>query len=706
MSDGKAEDSLEAARWRIQAELLELQDASEERLFDFIVDALARTTGSRFAFFGFLDEGESRMDIHAWSRETMASCAVAGAPFHFPVEEAGIWADCVRSRVPVLIQDYPSFAGKRGYPAGHVPIRNFLSIPVLDGDRIVAVAAVANKEGNFDEEDVTALRTLSARIWGIAHRKRAEAELRESEEKYRALFEKATDCVFIHSMGADGKPETLVDVNDAACRCLGYTREELIELELREFEDQASMEDHMPNTLGSLRSRGYAVFETTLVTKDGDRVPVEISTRELHLRGKPYLLAVARDIRDRKKIEALLRRQGDLGVALLRLYNRAPKLSDKELYDCALDSAVEITGSAIGFFHLVSESQEEVVLTSWNAEALQGCSVSGDSHYLIERAGNWVDCLRERKPVVYNDFGSSPNRRGLPEGHVPIRRFMSIPVLEGERVAYIFGVGNKGDAYDDNDVTSIQLVANELQKILAQRRADEKLRDALGRLAQKEKLSILGQLAGRVGHELRSPLAVMTSALSLIGMEARGRSEKEREYLDVMRREIDNAERILADLLDFARTKAPQPRSIRASELVALALGRCSVPPEIDIRVDAPEGLPPLFVDPFQACQVLQNLITNGAQAMPKGGVLAISARLAEGPGGAIAISVSDTGIGIPRENIGKLFQPLFTTKDRGVGLGLAICKDLAESNGGGIEARSEVGVGTTFTVTLPTGAA
>jgi len=179
---------------------------------------------------------------------------------------------------------------------------------------------------------------------------------------------------------------------------------------------------------------------------------------------------------DQRKRASYLRKEVERGNRLLELYEKAPLLSEKQLYDYALEHAVRLTDSAIGFFHLVSDDQKNVILTTWNSEALKNCRAAFDTHYPIESAGNWVDCVRLKRPVIYNDFASSPNRKGLPEGHAPVHRFMSIPVLEGDKVRIIFGVGNKSDEYDEHDVLRIQLVANELQKIIVQRRAEEALR--------------------------------------------------------------------------------------------------------------------------------------------------------------------------------------------------------------------------------------
>jgi PAS domain S-box-containing protein len=160
---------------------------------------------------------------------------------------------------------------------------------------------------------------------------------------------------------------------------------------------------------------------------------------------------------------------------LLGLYEKAFDMEEQELYGYVLDEIVLLTGSTIGFCHLVAENQQAVLLTKWNREALKYCTTSYENHYPISEAGNWVDCVRERRPVVYNDYSQSPNQKGLPSGHNPIQRFMSVPVIEQGKVRIIFGVGNKPDNYDEEDVYHTQIVANSLQFILTRRQAEERL---------------------------------------------------------------------------------------------------------------------------------------------------------------------------------------------------------------------------------------
>ncbi|HAJ28350.1 MAG TPA: hypothetical protein DCG53_14105 [Syntrophus sp. (in: bacteria)] len=190
------------------------------------------------------------------------------------------------------------------------------------------------------------------------------------------------------------------------------------------------------------------------------------------------------DITERKQAEQRLSEEVALKNFLLELFKKALSLTDKDLYDYVLDYVVRITGSTIGFFHLVSEDQKNVILTTWNTEALNNCTAAYATHYPLDQAGNWVDCVRLRRPVVYNEFPSSPNQKGLPEGHTPIKRFMSVPVVEGDKVRIIFGVGNKSEEYNELDAGRIQVVANDLQRIMTQRRAEEALKEESRRLQQ------------------------------------------------------------------------------------------------------------------------------------------------------------------------------------------------------------------------------
>ncbi len=285
-----------------------------------------------------------------------------------------------------------------------------------------------------------------------------------------------------------------------------------------------------------------------------------------------------------------------------------------------------------------------------------------------------------------------------------------------------------GRVWDFRDITELKRAVEEVRKLnegLELRVAErtKQLLDAQEELVLKEKLSTLGQLAGSVSHELRNPLGVMSNAIYYLKTIMSGADETVKEYLNIIKSEIDISERIITDLLDFTRTRTSQTNMVAVDDLITQSIGKCKVPQCISLRVDIPDTLPAVKVDPLQMGQVFQNLVTNAVQAMPNGGELCINARLADNVGGAlrgspvsgdhtgsplqkdtgfVEISVTDTGEGISPENMKKLFQPLFTTKARGIGLGLTVVKNLTEANGGRLEVKSESGKGTAFTVILP----
>jgi len=240
-----------------------------------------------------------------------------------------------------------------------------------------------------------------------------------------------------------------------------------------------------------------------------------------------------------------------------------------------------------------------------------------------------------------------------------------------------------------------------LSKHLEERVAERtlELHEAQEKLVRQEKLAVLGQLSGSVGHELRNPLGVMANAVYFLKLIQPDANEKVNEYLAILEAEIHTSDKIITDLLEFSRTKSADREPTPARELIKRVLERYPAPEGVTVSLKVPASLPPLFVDPGHIEQVFGNLVVNACQAMPAGGRLSLSARRQKDM---LAIAVSDTGTGISPENMARLFEPLFTTKTKGTGLGLAVCRRLVEANDGRIEARSELDKGTTFTVTLP----
>ncbi len=218
-------------------------------------------------------------------------------------------------------------------------------------------------------------------------------------------------------------------------------------------------------------------------------------------------------------------------------------------------------------------------------------------------------------------------------------------------------------------------------------------------LLRQERLAVLGQLAGGVSHELRNPLGVIKNSVYYLNMVLPDDS-KARKHLTIVEREIAAADRIITGLLDFARVAPSNRAPMDLNQTVREYLDRKPPPDNVVLVVTLAE-LPPLVqADAGQVELILGNLVSNAIQAMPEGGTLTVETSATEH---GARVAVADTGTGIRAEDLAKIFQPLFTTKAKGIGLGLAVALRLAHTNGAEIVVESEPARGSRFDVRFST---
>ncbi len=242
----------------------------------------------------------------------------------------------------------------------------------------------------------------------------------------------------------------------------------------------------------------------------------------------------------------------------------------------------------------------------------------------------------------------------------------------------------------------------------------QKLSEAQRQVYQSQKLAAVGQLAAGVAHEINNPLTGVLSYSSFLLKRAQDKPEF-KEDLEVIVRETKRCRGIVQGLLDFARQSPPEKHESDIGEIFerAIRIVQTQIDPlRVELKKDVRADLPKIYADANQIQQVLVNLLLNANDAMGEnGGALMLTAQLAEDGATApaqhekIEIRVSDTGCGIARENLPKIFDPFFSTKGpKGTGLGLAVAWGIVEKHNGRIEVESEVGKGTTFRILLPTG--
>lgn len=234
-------------------------------------------------------------------------------------------------------------------------------------------------------------------------------------------------------------------------------------------------------------------------------------------------------------------------------------------------------------------------------------------------------------------------------------------------------------------------------------RVNERTREleaAQEQLVRRERLAILGRMAGSISHEIRNPLGVLRNAVYYLKMVLSAQVDEDvMHHITMMEEEIDRANRIVGDLLDYARVRAPVLKPVALSTVLARALRENHVPPGVTVVRDFDPDAPSVTADAEQLRVVFGNLVRNAVQAMGPAGTLSVRVHALDGQ---VQAEVSDTGPGISPEVRDHLFEPLFTTKTKGLGLGLSTARNLLEAQHGSIAVESVRGGGATFRVSLP----
>ncbi len=217
-----------------------------------------------------------------------------------------------------------------------------------------------------------------------------------------------------------------------------------------------------------------------------------------------------------------------------------------------------------------------------------------------------------------------------------------------------------------------------------------------------EKFAILGKFVGTISHDLRSPLNVIINSIAIFEKNFPHIDEASQKWLDLAKKSTDRAMEYLNELLNFIRIGDSKPVPSNVNQIVKKVMSSLDIPKNISIEYQLSDGLPDINVDPIQIQRAFQNIITNAVQAMGSSGdapgKLSISTTRVDD---SILVEISDTGPGIPDDKVSKIFEPFFSTKSGGIGLGLAATKDIVMKNQGDLSFRTKVGIGTTFTISL-----
>jgi len=651
-------NSLKLNEARLEA-LLKLSlktDESKKVLVDFALEQAIFLTNSTIGYLAFMNEDETILSMHSWSKQAMKNCGIIDKPIDYPIMSTGLWGEAVRQRKPVVTNDYPGQNPlQKGLPKGHIPLDRHMNVPIFDRDKIVAVAGVGNKQKPYDESDVRQLTLLIQGMWTILKRRASEAAFKKKEQELRSIFRAAPTGI---GMVCD---RIIQKVNTRFCEMTGYSKNELIGQNARiVYPTDEEFEYVGREKYRQISEKGTGTIETKFQCKNGKIIDVLMSSTPIDLndllKGVTF---TALDISYLKKKELELSESEKKYRSMMEAMEEATYIcSSKYLVEYMNPAMIKRTGrDALGEpCHKVIHGLDKKCPWCVFEKVINGEPVS---HEIISPKDDRTYHI-SNSPLFHTDGSAS-----------------TLTILR--------------------DITDFKKMENQLQ--------------------QSQKMESLGTLAGGIAHDFNNILFSVFGYLEM-AMEDVPEDSPVRDNLEEVLNGAQRARDLVQQILTFSRQSDHELKPLKTQIVVreALKLLRSSIPSTIEINQNIDRGCGLVMADPTNIHQIVMNLCTNAFHAMEEsGGKLSITLKEvkltiedlkdpAMAPGPHICLMVADNGQGMKQNIIDRIFDPYFTTKGtgKGTGLGLAVIHGIVKDYGGHISVYSEPGKGSEFKIYLP----
>ncbi len=552
------------------------------------------------------------------------------------------------------------------------------------------------------------------------YRRQYEAEVRQREmaSRFEYLTRYANDIILLF----DGAGN-VVEANEQAISAYGYTREELLRLKINDL--------HAPSTFSELPEVNQdrsLTCETKHRRRDGSIFPVEVSSGMVEFKGKRWVQSIIRDVTERKRAEADLKR-ANRSLRMLTACNEAliRDVNEHDLLGEICRIAVEIGGYRLAWVGFANRDESKTVRLAAKAGTDDDFLETGGITWADEPAGQTpmgmairtgrLSLVRGTEGVEQPSFRRYAEDLGIAAG-------VGLPLtVEGDIIGALAVYSAEVESFDPEEVKVLNELADDLsfgvQTIRGrerQRQSEEALRQSEEQLRQWQKMESIGRLAGSLAHDFNNYLTVIDGYCDFLIADL-NQDDPMRGPLEEIRKSGDKVAQLTGQLLAFSRRQAPDFKPISLTEILEDSrniLGRL-VGKDVELVFDLAPDLWQVRTDSGQMQQVLMNLATNARDAMPSGGKLVIRANNYHRdretptepgmkPGDYVLLSMEDTGVGMDEETMHHIFEPFFTTKPpgKGTGFGLSTVYGIVRQSSGWILAKSQVGKGTTFQIHLP----
>jgi len=516
-------------------------------------------------------------------------------------------------------------------------------------------------------------------------------QLTRAEYNFKSLVNLIADPVVI----VDHKGH-LLEINDKALELTGFNKEEFLgknfmKMDIVTTKSKAILIKNLAKRMMGIHVKPYEIEANT---KSGEIIHLEVNANKIEYEGKGADLVVLHDVTERKMMEEKLEKYAEQLEEKVKERTKTLRQNEEKLRSIFNSSpdAIAVTDLQ-GNIIECNQATLDFLGFSKKDELLGKNSLMFTEKRDRQKVSKTMQTVLKGNPLINLEYNAKDK-----EGHIFPAEFSASSIRDnsGNPTGFVAVI---------KDITERKSMENELRHYsehleeLVEKRT-EALKESQERLLKAERLAAIGQAATMVGHDLRNPLQAIENGIYYINTELSNHpnSQNVKETLQAIHDSVDYADHIVKDLQSFASKREPLFREIDINTLVKEAISHVKTPENVKTVLELGE-LPKIEADKDMIKQIFVNLAVNGIQAMEeKRGTLKVSTKKTNG---FIEVKFKDTGIGIKKENMKKLFTPFFTTKAQGMGVGLPICKRFVEIHDGNINVESEEGEGSIFTVRL-----